>query len=359
MLAARFLVSSITAIVSYHFFLSNSPFEGGKSSVEFDKEIGFWHKPNFSTVTHRECYKTPFFYDEKGLIKNTYQLDNDKNDIVIFGDSYIEAIMVNNENILHNGLYESLKQEFNVLNYALSSTAPTQHLKIYETKVDKEKALMVLHFINMPSDLFDVLPNDRSTSQRPLAQLNFNTLSDYEYLPVKEYDTIEKLRDFLGSTEYYFYAIKSWHKFSSWLYSSNTPETNITATIKSDEPEYSSNLEEALTKKSWIHLIGSINELQQRTAEDKVIYLPAVFSEAQPHPSSFILKSYFDQKGIDYIDIDNLLSAIPQENRSFTCDNHWNNETHQFLGQALGAPIQSKIFSSRDIVGARLLRTSN
>ena len=167
--------------------------------MTYDKEIGMWHKKNFANYIIDDCYKTKYFFDEEGRIKNNYEYSNNKKNIILLGDSNIEALMVNNKNIIHNSLYNEIYGKYNVLNYSLSGTGPTQHLEILKNKIKLNKVIKLIHFVFLENDLGDGNPNNFNGTNRPKVHLEFENLDNYVTIKPKKYDTKEMFRDFLGN----------------------------------------------------------------------------------------------------------------------------------------------------------------
>jgi len=336
----KIFLTIICAISLYAAYLSMSPFSGGLSVVEFDQDIGFWHKRNFSSYTNKTCYRTKYSFNEEGLPSNNYNYSNKKSDVAILGNSYIEAIMVKNENIIHNQLFKAIDGKYNVLNYALSSTIPPNHLLIFQNKVRKDNLRYLVHFIALPVTNYSP-PTAKPILKRQLVQIFFEKPDKFKLLYKRDYNFVEKLRDFLGSTEYYFYVIKS---------------INYIRTTLSDlESRFSKN-DNADTKSSdklaplvkvdlngWRQLKLTLLQLIRETKENNAQYLPVLYSHGQngaEQQEKRMLAELFDEQGITYLDADEILLESGLSNISFSCDNHWNDDVHRYLSYRLSPYIK-------------------
>ena len=144
-----FIIGLISSLIAYEFFLWNSPYMGDSSPVVFDEKIGMWHKKNFSGNSIKECYRNKFFFDEFGRVKNTTKISSSRPNIVLIGDSQLEALSVKNENIIHNSLNKEYQNSLNFLNYGLAGSTPIQQYAILINKVDLDKTDYVAQFINV------------------------------------------------------------------------------------------------------------------------------------------------------------------------------------------------------------------
>ena len=68
-----FILVGFASVILFELFLRFSPFTNGITPMTYDKEIGMWHKKNFANYIIDDCYKTKYFFDEEGRIKNNYE----------------------------------------------------------------------------------------------------------------------------------------------------------------------------------------------------------------------------------------------------------------------------------------------
>ena len=191
------------SVVLFELFLRYSPFSYGVSPVVYDKDIGMWHKKNFSSNAISVCYNTNYYFDEDGLVRLSYAYDETKKDVLIFGDSFAEAIMVQNKNIIHNALWKEYEGSYNFLNYGLSGTAPTQQFVILRKKAKLNNVKTVLQIINIDSDIYDVNPNCFKTLARPKEVMKFLNLEDFSIIAPRIRGLKDNVMDIVGNYQLY------------------------------------------------------------------------------------------------------------------------------------------------------------
>ena len=202
-------LSSMMALLFFEIFLRYSPFEYGASPVVYDDKIGMWHKKGFENYTIKECYKTKYIFNDQGLPSNIYKYDKTKKDVIILGDSYIEAIMVKNKNIIHNSLAKEYHNKYNFMNYGLSGSSPTQQFVILRDKINLENTNYVIQFIELEGDLQGVDSKNLDSLARPKVYVEFDTLDKYKIISPRAKTLYDSVRDFLGDYQIYFFIKKS------------------------------------------------------------------------------------------------------------------------------------------------------
>jgi len=307
-----FLLAGVFAVALFELFLRFSPYSYGISPVVYDKDVGMWHKKNFSSVWIKPCYQTKFSFDEKGLIKNAYKYDKNKKDILIFGDSYMEALMVKNENVMHNALYSEYKGKYNFLNYGLSDTSAVQQLIMMEKKVDYSHVKELVQFIRIESDIYDVDPKRMDDTARPLVFLDFKDLENYSIIPPREQDFKEKFRDVLGNFELYVYLKKSIFFLKQKLLGE---EQSKKSEEKSKDLSY-----------NWMQMKGSIYQIKKLLAKKGVGY--TIFLYGKDISLTQTLTDFLQEQDITYHDIYSLAKKEGFELEGFACDSHWSDQTH-------------------------------
>ncbi len=313
-----FLAAGFLAVILFELFLRFSPFSYGISPVVYDKDIGMWHKKNFSSVWIKECYQTEFSFDENGLIQNAYTYDADKKDILIFGDSYMEALMVKNENVMHNALYREYEGKYNFLNYGLSETSAVQQLIMMKSKVDFSNVKELVQFIRIESDIYDVDPKAMGATARPLAFLDFTDLDTYRVIAPKKQDAKEKFRDFLGNFELYVYLKKSIY----FLKHSLLDEVKGKKKEKKEDLSF-----------NWLQLNGALYQTKKLLASHGISYTVILYGKDIPLTKT--LKAFLDEQNILYHDIFALSKEKGFELEGFSCDTHWSDETHKNVAKLI------------------------
>jgi hypothetical protein len=312
-----FLIASFVAVLFFELFLRFSPFSYGVSPVEYDKEIGMWHKRDFSSKTVRKCYDTTYFFDNKGLVKNSYEYNINKKDVVLLGDSYTEAIMVQNRNVLHNSLQREYGGEYNFLNYGLSGTASVQHLVMLQKKVDFKNVKEVIQLLNMDGNIYEVDPKTFDSTTRPKVFLDFSDMQNYRVIPPKPLDTKEKIRDFLGDFELYIYLRKILYFIKG---------------DKSDRVDIGHTEDENLSK-NWLQVKGAISNIQKLLKEKSIKYKVIVYGRDLKLKKTLI-KFLIKQK-IEFYNLESLSKKYSLPLKSFSCDRHWSDEAHQNIAKII------------------------
>lgn len=309
--------SLISAIITFEFFLRNTPFSYGISPVEYDQEIGMWHKKNFTGKIINECYSTEYSFDAKGLIKSQDPYDPNKEDVMIIGDSYTEALMVKNENIIHNQLSRLYGHKYNFLNYSLSGTSPIQHLAILKHKTDLSHAKKVIQFINLDTDLYEVDPKNLDILSRPKVFLNAISLDQYEWIapPTKTFKMT--LMDFLGDYELYIFTKKLIVSLKDYF---QKPINLSPDSIRNTPSPY-----------NWLLLKTALFQtaLHIKKVSPNTDYEIIIISE-EPNNIQH-LEHFLKDNNIKYLLLNDKGSFL----QSFPCDGHWNDLTHQKIAQYL------------------------
>ena len=307
-----FLLGTFIAITFFELFLRFSPFELGVSPVHYDAEVGMWHKENFSSNKISECYNTPYYFDEKGLIKNNYTYNPNKKDILIFGDSYIEALMVHNPNIIHNALYKVFQGKYNFINYGLSGISPIQEYIMMTKKVDFRHTKALLQFIRIESDIYDVDPSNLDSTARPTVFMHFKDKEHYTTTPPKPYDLKEKIRDFMGSFELYIFLRKGIYYMKQHLQTKKKKKI-----IKKEKEDLTIN---------WRQIEGVLYQTKKLLLAKHISYTVLLYGSNKAMNKH--LKVLLDSLNISYYDLVDFAKKRNFTLEHFPCDSHWNDATH-------------------------------
>jgi hypothetical protein len=328
-------IAVIFSFVAFEFFLAYSPFAGGVSPVKYDPDIGMWHKSNFQYVHSKDCYSAEFMFDEKGLIRNNYAFNPKKQDVIILGDSYIEAIMIKNEDIIHNSLYQEYNEKFNFLNYALGGTGPTQHLEILKKFADMGRAKYLIEFISLDEgwgrDLEEVNPREFGWSNRPLVHLKFSDLDLYEILKPPAMNTKEQVREILAQFELYGYLKKTLKYYKNRL-TGNGKDSSVPE-IPYSSRDWSTN---------WDQIKGAVFQINKLSKANHIGHRVVVFSPDRKHNK--IISQFLEQQGIPFLDLVGELEKlrIGLDSITFECDGHWTGDTHRLFAQIIKSKFPLK-----------------
>lgn len=300
-----------TSLILYEVFLTYSPFEYGLTSAEYDKDVGMWHKKNFSSYKIKECYKTKFTFDDRGLVKNMYKYNINKKDVIILGDSRIEAQMVENKNIIHNRLSLEYNHKYNFLNYGLYMTGPVQQYVIVDKKVDLSKTKYILQFVNIDGDLYDSEVVVRNSLGRPLVRADFLTLEKFNILHPRAPTLYDKIGGFLGNFQLYSYIKRV-------LY---TIKKEVKQLFIKDNKQQANKRELVDSTKAWLNVKGSIYQLNKLALNNNIEYKIIIYYETLENNK--ILVDFLKEQKIKYTILNNEV-----ELNGFSCDKHWNDNTH-------------------------------
>ena len=309
------ITASILALITFEFFLKYSPFEYGTSPGVYDKEIGVWHKKNFSGYSISECYKTKYYYDDKGLPKSTKTYDKNKDDIVFLGDSFVEAVMIKNPYIMHNAFAKKLNYSHNVLNYGLSGTSVIQSFMILKKKVNLAKTKYVIEFVSLDGDLLEMDYKQHNAMSRPKVYLDVKSLKNYKVIPPRAITLRDKVGDFLGNYQIYFFIKKL-------IYS--LQEKNATPSKKEATPKFS---------KDWLTLQASIYQTYLLAKKNNIKFLLVISSEDTKKKER--LKAFLQKENIPFMSIQEEATKKGIKLQTFSCDAHWTKEAHHEISKII------------------------
>ena len=320
------MITVCLSLVSFELFLTFSPFKGGVSPVQYDPDIGMWHKRNFQYVNSNDCYNTKYEFDGNGLIKTHYNFNPDKQDVIILGDSYIEALMIKNKNIVHNSLYREYGGRLNFLNFGLGGTGPTQHLEILKKFANLRRAKYLIEFVSLGEgwgrDLEEVDPREFGWSNRPLVHLKFSDLDHYEIFKPPAMNIKEKIREFLAQFELYGYLRKTLKYYKSKL-SANDSEISK---IPYGSRDWAT---------SWDQIKGSVFQINKLSKANHIGHRVVVFSPDRNHNK--VITAFLELQEIPFVDLVGELEKLKIDLHSitFSCDGHWNDETHRLFARII------------------------
>ncbi len=315
------LISSFLALVCFELFLKYSPFEWGVSATKYDKKIGLWHKENFQEYIIEECYKNRYSYDEKGLPSNIVPYDSNKKDVILLGDSNVEAQMVKNEYIMHNSLAKEFNYKYNFMNYGLAGTSPTQQLVILQEKVDLNNTKYLLQFIDIEGDLLDVDSKNLSSLARPKVYVTFDNLDDYTIIPPREETLFDKMSDKLNYYQSYLFVKKTLYFLKSKL----SPKKEADRKTKEDVD----------LSKNWLYLKGAIYQTNKliHSVNSKIEYKLVLRSKSKKNKA--IMKKFLNEQNIDFIFLNETAKKLNLKLESFTCDSHWTSKAHRNIAKII------------------------
>lgn len=319
------LLSSVFALISFEFFLNFSPFVSNTSPVRYDGKVGMWHKENYVGYIQDECYKTKYIFDHQGLQKNVYNHDKTKKDVILLGASMIEALMVQNENIIHNSLAREFNRKYNFMNYALAGSGPTQQYVILKDKVNLENVKYVIHFIEIEGDLLDVVSANLSPLARPKVFVEFSSLNDYRIVRPRDKTIVDTIGDALGNYQLYNYLKKViYHIKDSHVIKNNKPIK------KTDNNNHTDDL-----STNWLYMKGAIHQINNLLKlTDKNIEYRIIFT-SNNNKNVTDMEKFLKFENIKYMHLNNIFKNNGMDLKGFKCDTHWNDETHKNIARLI------------------------
>ncbi len=309
----------IIVLISFEIFLRYSPYMYGTSPVIYDKDIGMWHKSNYSGYTVQDCYKNRYIFNKLGLPKNIYKYDTNKKDVILLGDSFVEALMIKNRNIIHNSLAKEFNHKYNFLNYGLFGTTTIQHAMILKDKVNLNRVKYILHFVNIEDDLFEIKTQNSTTLSRPKINIKFKTLNNYTIIYPREKRFYDTVSDILGNYQLYTFSKKSIRYLLDFIKNSN----------KNIDVNSSESIEDFT--KEWLSLKGGIYLINKYAKSHKIKYRVIVSSTNRKNKN--IIKDFLNREKIKYIFLDEAAKKMNIKITLYNCDNHWDDKAHQQIAK--------------------------
>jgi len=310
-----FIIGLISSLIAYEFFLWNSPYMSDSSPVVFDEKIGMWHKKNFSGNSIKECYRNKFFFDEFGRVKNNTKISSSRPNIVLIGDSQLEALSVKNENIIHNSLNKEYQNSLNFLNYGLAGSTPIQQYAILINKVDLDKTDYVAQFINVDYFL-NSLTSSRSIFRRPKVDITFSSTDEFNIIYPEANFLNSKVIDFFSNFQTYSILKRTAYYLLSLLNKkdiiNNTPDS------------------EKINHEGNKKVLGIMKQTKFLLDKYNIKYKIIIFGHSNSALKYF--KQVLKELNIDF-EIIGTKSSVNLE--SFSCDKHWNDKTHKEIAKYL------------------------
>lgn len=324
----------LITFILFEIFLRYSPFSNGLSPVEYDSDIGMWHKKNFTNYMISTCYKTEYDFDEKGRVKNLYDADISKKDIILLGDSQIEALMVKKENRLQNRLFLDLNGEYNIFNYGLSGTTTSQQYQILLNKADLNNTKYIFQFLFLENDLQDSNKVNTSIIERPKVSMKFNSFEDYFLVKPTSYNYIEFIRDLSSNTELYFYLKKIIYFFKDTIKNIHSKEDKNNLSISGDS---------IFSEYNWLQLNGPILLTKKLLKEHSIKYHIFFISNNINQKELRLLTEFLRTNEIQYTDLSDFIkkSSFTQEQLFFSCDSHFNDKANIILSRYIKENIEN------------------
>lgn len=314
-------ISFIISICLFELFLRVSPFGYGTSSVEYDPEIGYWHKKLSSNYSKKDCYNTLNIFDSRGLPEFRNKYDKDKKSIVFLGDSYIEGLSIQNKNLIHNKLDIMLDSKFNIMNYALGGTTVIQHYVILKNKIFEDfkdyKISNVFQFLNLPNDLLESKIATESILSRPKVYIEFKKNKIYGIVSPRIATSIDKLMDLASNFETYFFLKKVIYFFKNKITENEDNSINI------------------ITKQNIELFINSILITKELLLQNKINYTIFFNIEKNEYNNKILknVKIALKKNDISFVMLNDVLSI--DKSYFHDCDHHFNSKAHNEIAKII------------------------
>jgi len=333
------ILSIIGSILVFELILRFSLLSGGQASAVYDEKVGYWHKSNFTSQHTRDCYNVEYSFGEYGEISPQQPYNDELPNITLLGNSYLEAAMVENGNIIHNALYKELDGKYNVLNFGLYGTNIFHQALIYQYKVPNYNEAYVMQFVNFIQAL-DYKPLEAPVLSRQLVQGSFEKNKIVPAV-VRDFNSFELFRDVLGYTEFYEHVLTTIATVYNFDFKNKVKKTDNVEDKEVEKPLFI--IKKQRSEKQWQQLKAGIRFMQKQADERGSEYIAIVYSGNDFIKTNLVgdFISWLENEGITYVDLDQKISNYSFDNYGFSCDPHWNNEVHQVVGTILSNKLAS------------------
>jgi len=329
--AANHAIGMLLAVLVFALYLTLPPFRTGASQVFYNPVLGVWHRPNYSGVKIRSCYNNAYSFDEQGLRPG--EQESGTNQIVVLGDSQMEATMLPDYNIFHNFLAHDLGHRWTVKNYGMAATAPVHQYVMLSSFIDLAQVTHVVQFVSLDNDLTESDPGEPS-GQRAKARLVFTDSMDrFELRYPPDYSVKERLADLMSRLELYAYT------------------RGVFATVREHGKKWNRLFSEAgegdggrRTELRWLNLVGAVYQIRHLLKKQGKQYLVIYWPVNGENGERF--ERELTRLGVAHIDLRQALkrSGADMERLSFACDRHFNTATHAAIARIV---VSSGFFEGR------------
>jgi hypothetical protein len=168
------LVGGLAALALSEFgarFLGH-PFEQRSNEMhQCNRLVGWRGTPNLTTPINTEGYTHQLVRNSQGMHDNEHNLEKEAGvfRILVLGDSFIEAVQVDQKHSSHQILEDELNSNappdirFEVISAGIGAWGPAQELIYFRSEGQKYEPDLVLAFWVPANDLLDILPDYRLT----------------------------------------------------------------------------------------------------------------------------------------------------------------------------------------------------
>jgi hypothetical protein len=192
-----------------------------------DSTLGWKHVINANTVINTGEQSVKFITDNKGFRVNCNSGNRSLNKILVVGDSFVEAIQVENDDTMNEKLIKKLvldtKIQYDAINTGVAGWSPNQYYLQAKDELKKNKYRLGIVYIFAGNDFlddFDTILRPRNTNEKPKFKipLGFNKVEwiNNFFYPINNYletrshffilfrKSFKVMLAKLGLTPYYF-----------------------------------------------------------------------------------------------------------------------------------------------------------
>ena len=331
----RLVLAFLLAAVLFEAYLRLPPFRSGVSPVVYDPVLGYWHKLDYQGESFSRCYAVPYSFDGRGLRPSggpAHQDGTPARQVVMLGDSQVEAVMVPDDQVMHRRLQAYLGDSVEVLNYGLAGSGADLQYLVLKNRVDLAATGWIVQLVNLDTDIYEADPRNEKPGERPRAQLAFSDLDHFRAIPPAPFGWGERLREHASDFQSYSYVRAALVPLRQAVRRVRQALGDRQAAIQAEAPAAGRHGPSEL---GWTNLLGALHLTQRLAAEHGIAYLPVVwstdptlFAEWQRRSRAIGLPSFALAPALAAIGVD--LSRV-----SFPCDRHFTAATHDKIAEAL------------------------
>ena len=335
-LITNLILLSITLIIGFIFIeLTLNLVLKDQELWQYDNVLGSIHIPNKTAYWCKQEFCHQFTANAQGFIDDNF--DNEKNKsikrILIFGDSFMEALQVDISTSTHRLLENSLKEKYSnieVYNFGVSNQGTASYLVALKKYAQIYKPDLIIFNIFPQNDLRNINPNLEPDKCRPFFEIENNTLKQipFDCTPSKIEGFLRNFKSFRLA-----FKLKKILNQNNNLEKDGIPLDYFVYDKKNKEFEYSFKLNDKILEeaKEYSNSIDSKFLVVILTASNQInnTSLPEDFNKE--YPNQKIMESCKKNK-INCLDLLPLFKKSFEEtniNPHFKIDAHWNEYGHK------------------------------
>lgn len=295
--------------------------------------------PNTSVLAHTADFTTAYVTNSKGMrdVEHGYEREDDEAVVLAFGDSFTfgEGVPLGKR---FTDVIEAQLDDTEVLNFGVPGYGSDQALIYYYLEGRKYEADTVILFTNLL---------DMRRARLALTETGKVNLDDYRNLSMdQEVDTLYLKPNDPLFTNSWAPLLNNWHSLSYIRYHYTLRQ--LTATMQADD------------EATWNKIVTDTKQRPDLNDPERIIQratlLAQAFDElARAEGRRFLLVNIDIPQDIDFLrdvpsdiavlDLSKPLEALSREQPlTFTYDQHYNAETHRFIGEQVAEYLKQSTF---------------